>query len=375
MIVLHIISGLSNGGAEGVLYRLCKHDIHAEHTVVSLMDGGKYGPLLMQAGVNVHYLNMGSGRVSISGLFRLFRLIRHYKPDVVQTWMYHADLVGGLLAKVAGVRSIFWNVRHTTFRPGTSKKATILVANICAALSSWIPRRILYCALEAKFVHERLGYAASKAVIIENGFDLTQFETDNNARNAFREQLNLAPQEILIGMVGRFDPQKDHENLMKSLRVVKEAGYRFKLCLIGKGINFQQAELIAQITQNNLTPDVFLLGERADIPAVMNGIDLHVLASSFGEAFPNVLAEAMACGTPNVATDVGDAKSIIGETGEIVKPNMPEALARSIIKLLEEKLSNPNAWSQRKNMCRNRIANCFSIEKMVDRYHETWLDR
>ena len=168
--VCHIITGLNNGGAEGVLFRLCAFDASNTHIVISLMDEGKYGPLLRDAGITVYSLNMRAGKVSLGGLIKLYKLLRLLRPDVVQTWMYHADLIGGLVAKVAGVKSVFWNVRHSTLEPGKSKRSTILVAKTSAYLSSWVPNRIVYCAHSAQAVHEAIGYKVGKAVVIANGY-------------------------------------------------------------------------------------------------------------------------------------------------------------------------------------------------------------
>ena len=374
MKVLHVISGLNNGGAEGVLYRLCKHDNRCQHIIISMMDEGKYGPLLKDIGIELHCLNMQQGRFSISGLWRLFKLISNNKPDVVQTWMCHADLMGGLVARFAGVKHVFWNVRHTILETGKSKRSTIRVIKVCAFISGWVPRKIVYCAHKAKAVHEAMGYKKGKAEIIANGFDFTQLSIDSLARATFRSELGLNDDVSLIGMVGRYDPMKDHVNLIKALCLVKKENYNFKLVLIGRDLNTKNQTLLNHIRDNRLTENVILLGQRTDIPTVMNGLDLHILSSSFGEAFPNVVAEAMACGTPCVVTDVGDAALIVGESGWIVPPKEPQSLANSIMQALQEKQINQQAWLLRKEACRNRIVDNFSMEKMIEGYRRVWFN-
>jgi len=370
--VCHIITGLNNGGAEGVLFRLCAFDVSNTHIVISLMDEGKYGPLLRDAGVTVYSLNMRAGRVSLGGLIKLYKLLRLLKPDVVQTWMYHADLIGGLVAKMAGIKSIFWNVRHSTLESGKSKRSTIWVAKACAYLSSWGPNRIVYCAHSAQAVHEAIGYKVGKAVVIANGYDLTQFFPDSAAGQLARQSLNIHASELVIGMIGRFDPQKDHANLIKALGQVKASGFKFKVILVGSDMGSENQEVLAWIERANLKDNIILLGQRADIPRIMNGIDLHVLSSSFGEGFPNVLAEAMACGTPCVATDVGDSKVIIADTGWVAPPNNPKLLADCITVALDEKETNEVVWSNRKNASRKRIVDNFSIDEMIGSYQRVW---
>ncbi|MCG3722793.1 glycosyltransferase family 4 protein [Vibrio cincinnatiensis] len=371
--ILHIISGLNNGGAEGVLYRLCKYDKKYQHIVVSMMDEGKYGTLLREAGVVMYCLNMPQGRVTFSGLWHLFKFIRQHKPDVVQTWMYHADLIGGVVARLAGVRNVFWNIRHTTLEPGKSKKSTILIAKLCAYLSSFIPKGIVFCAQEAVRVHSELGYKASKLTVIGNGYDLAIFNPNDDLSLRFKTELNIKTNTALLGMVGRFNPQKDHFGLLTALSIIKDRPSHFKVALIGRDLNSSNSGLNDQIKNLGLEENLLLLDQRIDVPAVMNGLDIHVLSSS-SEGFPNVLAEAMACGTPCVTTDVGDAALIVGDTGWVVQPKDPQALANAMLEAMKEQQNNPQAWQARKQACRERIVNNFSIEKMVEGYHQVWFD-
>ena len=315
MRIIHIISNLDDGGAEAVLYRLCCADIQHQHTVVSLMDQGKYGPLLREIGVAVQCLEMPRGRMTLKGLFFLWRWLRRIRPDVVQTWMYHADLVGGVMARLAGVRAVFWGIRHSDLELGKNRRLTIMVARICAWLSKGVPRRIVCCAHKAAEVHVALGYDAKKFVVIPNGYDLSVFQPNPAAGKRLREALNVPAIVPLIGMVGRFNPQKDHAGLIAALGRAAASGQNFHCILVGTGMEERNADLQGWIAAAGLTERIGLLGRRNDIPAIMNALDVHVLSSSFGEAFPNVLAEAMACGTPCVTTDVGDAALIVGDTG------------------------------------------------------------
>jgi len=369
--ILHIIAGLNDGGAEAVLYRLCNNDTRYTHYVISMMDVGKYGPLLKQAGIEVHYLNMPQGRVSMRGLLRLWSLLRELKPDVVQTWMYHADLIGGVVARLAGVKSVFWGIRHTTLEPGKSKRSTIYVARLCAFLSRWVPDKIVCCANKAVEVHVKLGYSAHKMTVIPNGYDLKKFFVDYDDRKLLRNEWGIDETIPLLGMVGRFDPQKDHKNLINALGTLRQSSFDFCFVLIGKNLLETNQELVAWIDAQDLRENIILLGQRSDIPQVMNALDAHVLSSSYGEAFPNVLAEAMACGTPCVTTDVGDAALIVGDTGWVVEPKNAEALATALLDSLILLHDEP-AWMIRKQQARERIVNNFCLEKMINDYHTVW---
>lgn len=368
--VMHVITGLNDGGAEGALYRLCLHDPLHRHIVVSLMDEGKYGPLLVATGVEVHYLRMPQGKVTLAGLARLWRLLRKHRPDAVQTWLYHADLIGGVIARLAGVRNIAWGIRHSNLTPGTIKHSTIWIAKLSAALSAWVPARIVCCSQQAIEAHKRIGYAADKFRLVPNGYDLVRLAPNADAGQHLRIALGLPTDVPLIGLVARFDPQKDHANLLAALEHIKRQGQAFHCLLVGTGMDAANTTLADWLHQHDLTDRVTLLGRRNDIDAVMNALDVHVL-SSLGEAFPNVLAEAMACGTPCVTTDVGDAAYIVGDTGWVVPPQDPEALAQGIQSALAA-LADTSAWQARQLAARQRIEDNFTIERVVGMYDAVW---
>lgn len=372
MQIIHIITGLNNGGAEAVLYRLVTNDTKHKHVVVSLMGMGKYGSMLEEKGIEVVCLNMPQGKLTLGGVLTLWKTLRKHKPNVVQTWMYHADFIGGLVAKFAGIKNIFWGIRHTDLVPGESRKATILIARLCAKISAFVPTKIVCCAERAAQVHAELGYKKEKMVVIGNGYELSHFRVDEAKGAETREALGIEADMPLLGKVGRFNAQKDHKNLLQALAILKNKGLVFRALLIGPNMDEHNAELMGWIEQNQLQDNLLLLSQRTDIPALMNAMDVHILSSSFGEAFPNVVAEAMACGTPCVATDVGDAGLIVGDTGWVVPPRNAEALADAIEQALLEMQNNPEAWQQRKLACRQRIEENFSIGTMIEKYHAVW---
>lgn len=369
MKILHVIAGLSDGGAEAVLYRLIVNDPEDQHHVISLTDDGKYGQRLRNAGAMVTLLSMPRGRVTLRGLYMLWGAVRAYRPDVMQTWMYHADLLGGVVGRLAGV-PVVWGLRNTILRIGKSSNSAIWAARLCAHLSAWVPAKIVACAQAALDVHADLGYKVNNIVVIPNGYDLTRFRTDLDSRERLRVALGVRADLPLIGMVARFDPYKDHDNLIRALAILHARGVDFQAVMVGAGVDDKNKMLISEIDTNNLTSKVRLLGQREDIPALMNALDLNVLSSS-AEAFPNVLAEAMACSTPCVSTDVGDASSIIGDTGWLVPPSNSEALAYALERALAEWI-NTEDWLGRKHRCRERICDEYDLKKMIACYREVW---
>lgn len=369
--VLHVITGLNEGGAESSLYRLCQNDRHNVHRVVCLMDVGQYGPRFDAAGIEVVCLNMPRGRVTPRGMWRLWRIMRAWQPDVVQTWMYHADLVGGVMARLAGVKAVCWGIRNSNLVPGVSRRSTIWVAKACGILSSLVPSSIVSCSQNAVEVHRKLRYAAMKFVVVPNGYNLSLLSPDTEARTRLRAEWEVENDMPLFGMVARFDPQKDHANLIAALAQLKGLGWDFRCALIGTGLDTDNTELLQLLEKHGVRDRVLLMGRRSDIPAVMNALDVHVLSSSFGEAFPNVLAEAMACGTPCVSTDVGDAAFIVGDTGWIVPPSDSRVLADQLAMVLGEHADSA-AWQVRQQCAQQRVVDTFSVQRMIDGFSAVW---
>lgn len=373
MQVLHIITSLSDGGAEAILFRLCKFDKENNHIVISLMSEQKYGPMLDSIGVTVHALNFPKGKIKTSGLFKLYRLIRQIKPDVVQTWLDHADLIGGIVARLARIKNIVWSVHHTDLVKAEFKMSTILISRINAFLSYFVPKKIVYCAEEAKKYQEQIGYKKTKGVLVFNGYDVEDFVQNNFLGEAFRNELDISVDTFLIGHVGRYDPQKDLPNLIEAFHLLDKKKFNFKVIIAGTNLDNNNLDLVFKLKENNLSEHIHLLGRRNDIDAVMNGIDLFVL-SSLSEAFPNVLNEAMLCGTPCVTTNVGDAGNIVSDTGWVVSPKNSQVIANAIIEAAKEKQSNNSLWLQRQTACRKRVTENFSLEKMVKKYNKVWAD-
>lgn len=371
MRIVHVITGLDNGGAEGALYRLATSDIKNSHRVITLMDEGVYGERLKSDGIGVNALRMPRGRITMRGLVELYRLVRSTKPDVVQTWMYHADLVGGVTARLAGARVVIWGIRGSFDRQRTSL-STRLTIRLCALLSRWIPRTIVSNSKHALDLHRQAGYSTAKLVHIPNGYAVEQFRPTEHARAEVRSELGLRHDDVVIGMVARFDRDKDHENLFGALSRVVENQPSITCLLIGPGMVLANAHLVDLLHAYGLAGTVRLVGSRSDMPRVMSALDLHVLSSA-AESFPNVLAEAMACGTPCVATAVGDAAAIIGDTGWVVPPSDPTALSAAVLAALHL-LGDRDKWNRRKAVCRQRILEHYRLERMVDAYNTLWGD-
>ncbi|MBN2570040.1 MAG: glycosyltransferase [Deltaproteobacteria bacterium] len=369
MKILHIITGLNNGGAETVLYRLTTANTENTHQIISMMDSGFYGERLIMAGIPVYTLNMPHGRVTIKGIIKLYRLMRSIKPDVVQTWMYHADLLGGVISQLFNSAPVVWGIRNFNLDPEFTSLSTRLVAKLSAILSWRLPTAIICPSKRAMRIHQKYGYCVKKLVLIPNGYDMSLFSPDHANRQRIREEWGIVGKEFLIGMVARWHPLKDYRNLLKALFLLAGKGVSFRVVLVGTGMDISNKALVAQIQDYGLQNSALLIGPHDNIPAVMNGLDLHVL-SSVGEAFPNVVAEAMACGTPCVVTNVGDAAFIVGHTGWIVPPSNPQSLSTAITAAMVALAADGKDVLGTR--CRTRIVEHFSMERMVNAYMTLW---
>ena len=372
MKVLHIITSLGQGGAESALYELIKATHKTiDHNVVSLHDAGAYGPRLKKIGVNVETLGMPRGKLKFAGLWRLREIIRNYSPDLINTRLYHADLMGGVVSLFAGAPPVIWAIHSSDLGSLDKSWKTRFIRRICAILSYWIPSAIVTDSERAKKVHISLGYSPKKFIVINNGVDLFTFYRDKIAGQALRLELQVQGDQILLGLVARWDPLKDHSNFLQALSIIKSNNRKFICILVGKEMNSQNVALMELIRKNDLDEHVLLLGPSSDIPAIMNAIDLHVLSSS-SESLPVAVIEAMACGTPCVVTDVGDARLITCDTGWVVPSKKPNALAAGIESAMEA--LEKNGKEALGKHCRRIIEEKYSLKVMADSYLKLWRD-
>jgi glycosyltransferase involved in cell wall biosynthesis len=368
MKVIHIITGLGDGGAEHALYKICKYDVANKHFVISLKSPGKYFSLLKKVGIKVYCLDIKF--FSINKFIFLVKLLRSLKPDIVQTWLVHADFLGSIAARLAGINNILWNVRYSNIEIGKAKLTTIFIIKILSLLSYLIPKFIITVSKKAKKIYKVAGYNKKIFKFIPNGYDLSILKVSKLQKVNFKKNIKIKKKVPLIGNVARYDPQKDHFNLLNALSLIQSRNINFFCVLVGFNINQNNIDLISEIKRLKLSNHVKLLDQTDNVSQVMNGLDIHVLSSSYGEGFPNVVAESMACGTPSIVTDVGDSALIVGKTGWVVPPKNSIKLANAIEKALREK--GTNKWNKRCNKARLRIKKKFSIGKMITSYNEVW---
>lgn len=376
MKILHVITGLDVGGAETMLYRLATRMDPArfQSRVVSLIAPGPMGEKLLSAGIPVDSLGMRRGIPSPAGLFRLVRLLRDWRPDLVQTWLYHADLAGLAAARLAfplgGGPKVAWNIRCSYMALDEYRRLTGMTLRLCAALSRF-PDAVLTNSHEARRFHTELGYQPKRFEVIPNGFDTDRFRPDPATRQAVREELDIPPHAPVIGHVARFDPMKDHRTFIESAALASSQVPEAVFLLVGRGVDYDNLDLARWLSVSGIDPgNIRLLGERTDVARLMTAMDVHV-SSSLGESFPNVVGETMACGVPNVVTDVGDSALLVGDTGRVVAPGDASALGEAMADLAQQSKNNTQNIHPGS---RKRIIDTFSLADTVAKFEKLYRD-
>ena len=363
-----MITDLGIGGAEWMLYRLLLRLDRAQFTakVISLIDLGPTANVkkIQALGVPIRFLGMQPGKPNPIALLRLARWLREDPPDLISTWQYHADLIGGVAARLAGSIPVAWGIRQSDLSREGNGRLTLLTARMCAGLSRWLPRTIICCSEASQQVHAALGYAAEKMVVIPNGYDLGTFRPDSAAREAIREELRIPEDAPVIGLVGRFHPQKDHRNFIWAAGLLHKDRPMVYFVLCGQDVNWENAELTRWIDEAGIRKRIYLLGRRDDIPQITAAFDIACL-SSFTEGFPNIVSEAMSCEVPCVVTDVGDAAQIVEQTGLVVPHRNPAALAAALRKMVDLGREGRNQLGRD---ARQRITEQFDLPQIVARY-------
>lgn len=369
--VTHIITGLSIGGAENVLLRLLREmDTNGfENKVISLTDMGALSEPITATGATVSAMSFLKGKVNIIPVTHLAAELRSSKPDLVQTWMYHADLIGGITTRLTTSAPVLWNLRQSTLDETHSKKSTLRTAMACARLSSSLPSTIVCGSQSARRVHTDLGYDATKMVVLNNGFDTSIHRHAPEQRTTFRAKLGIPENTLLIGNPSRYDPQKDHRTFLQAAARVAQKVPNAHFVLCGDSITPENQNLSSIIQEQGLSERVHILGTLKDINPFYSGIDILALSSAYGEGAPNVIGEAMSAEVPCVATDVGDSAYLIGDTGLIVPPRNAHAFADALVSLSQDTLESRKTKGQ---AARLRIKQQFPLATMVRRYEDLY---
>lgn len=367
--ILHVITGLDIGGAEMSLYRLLRHGDRDgfEAAVVSLGERGELADRVERLGIPVLAIGASRPRQAATTVRRVAALVRERRPDIVQTWMYHADLLGGLAARWARTPAVVWNLRASDLPATAFSRSTRAVIAVNARLSRVVPARIVCVSEATRRVHAARGYDEKRMVVIRNGVEVTA--ADPGARRWLREMIGAPPDAPIIVRVARYHPQKDFPTLLDAAARLRSCRPDAHWVLCGDGVDAGNEDLAGLLQSRSLHGSVHLLGPRTDVARIHAAADVACSLSTFAEGFPNVVAEAMEAGTPVVVTDVGDSAALVGDTGPVVPPGDAAALAQAIGGLLALPAAERAAKGE---AARRRVRAEFGVDTMVERYQDLY---
>ena len=368
MKVLHLISGLNSGGAEGVLYRILSSDRKYKHIVVCLGNSGFYANKIKKIGLKLYVLN--TNFFFFFRIFKIFKILIIEKPVLIQSWMYHADFLTILIKIFMPKINIFWNIRNSNLNLKWAKLSTIFLAYFCAIFSYLIPKTIICCSNSSKKTHAQYGYCKKKLFVIYNGFDFHKFKYSENLRKVWRKKLNIKKEDFVLGMFARWHPQKNFKLLVQVFNKLQSFDKTFRLLLVGKNIknNKSLSELVGKNKKN-----VILKNEILNINEIYNTLDLFVLLSKGNEGFPNVLAEAMLTKVLCISSNQGDAKRIIGNFGWLTKNEKDlYSLGTQIAKIKKLYVCKKKYYKKKQSSARNHIIKNFNLNLMIKKYQEAW---
>ena len=360
--VLFLTRSLELGGAERQLATLAPALVRRGHAVeVATFYGG--GPLeseLARGGVAVVDLAK-RGRYDVGAFVaRLVRTIRARSPDVVHGYLVAPNLLATLARVVRSGTRVVWGVRASDMdlsRYGAFHEATFLAARRFSALADLV----IANSESGRRFHVDRGYPADRTVVIPNGIDTDRFRPRPELRAMVRADLGLPPSAPVVGIVARLDPMKGHDVFLEAAARLRAIEPEVRYVVVGGGETDARDRLRARAAALGIADQVRFAGPREDVERVYAALDVATSASSFGEGFPNAVAEAMASGVPCVVTDVGDSARIVGSLGVVVRRDHPGALARGWSLALE------TAGTGGAGELRARVLREFSVGRLVER--------
>jgi glycosyltransferase involved in cell wall biosynthesis len=363
--IIHFITTLGLGGAEKVLFNLLKNsnDKHLTHEIICLNRGGLLKNKFKQLKIKVICLNLDKNFIrGILNCFNHIRKIKNKEKTIIQTWLPHADLIGGLISKFCGFNKIIWNIRISNFTKGSFKFKTLLIVLFNGILSNFIPKKIISCSVAGIKTHIKLGYNKKLFYLIHNGF----------TKKKILKRSSKFSKNFTIGIFSRYHEVKNHSYLFRALSILKNKNYKFNLLLLGPNIHTKNKKLLEDIKINNIYEEVIFVKKQGiiDVSKYFSYLDLYVLCSKT-EGFPNILGEAIINGIHALSTDVGDAKLILPSRRNIVHNYDVIKFSKKI-----ENLVKSYSFKKSRNhiLKKNSLIfhNKFSHNKMVYKYQKIW---
>lgn len=370
--IAHIITDLTSSGSSSMLYKLMAHTDRSrfDPVIIALDSEGEFIDKIIAHAIPVYTFNMSRNPSSSWHVLRLARLLRKLEPDILQGWMYQGNLAASLASKLLAKRPVLlWNVRQTVYNLQQEPRSTRWAIGFSQRLMN-MPDRILYNSWLSENQHAALGFDEQKSQIVANGFDLQLFAPNTYSRELMRTKLAIPQDAIVIGMVAHYCPSKNHALFMEAAHLLGMHNRNVHFILAGEQVSTDNPEIAALLKRfPTLQGKLHLLGKRQDIPALMNALDMFTLTATRGDGFPNAVGEAMACGVPCIATDIGDTALLINKTGQTLQEATPSSLAFA----WQEWINAGEIWRKEQGrQARKRIQKHYAIQNIASQYQDIY---
>jgi glycosyltransferase involved in cell wall biosynthesis len=351
-----------------MLSQLASHLVQTGNnvTIITLKTEHGWDKEFASSGAEILHL-ADSNKTVLGKIYEIYQILRVKRPDIVSSWLYKSDFVSSLACLIYRKSKLVWNVRHAGLdRDSTSFKTRALVT--CLGYLSFIPDKILTCSETAILTHKKKRYQKSKMHLIDNGVDINKYFPSNSGNKNTKSKFGDDENTFIIGIVGRFSKTKNHKLFVEIAEKLLTNNCNIKFVMIGKYLDWQNEVLNKLIYDKKIRKHFILMGEQNNIHTLLPELDLFLLTSN-GEAFPNVLIEAMACGVPCISTNVGDCRRILGDIGHVVNNHDVNAFVSEIERYML--LSEEEQRVHRKSV-RAWVETNFEISRKLSE-HEAFL--
>ena len=364
--ILFICNSLDLGGAEKILYEIIKDITLYKKEIICLTGKGYYSKLLENEGIKITYCNLQKNLFDFLKIIKIYRFILNKEPKVIHSFLYHSDVIASILGKLTFTKKIIWSVHHDFIKSDNTFLRNIQV-RFLSIISNFLPNKIIYCSKESLENHVKIGYSKNKSIVINNGICTKKFNPRKRNYFKIRKLLGIKKDSFLIGHIARFHPDKGHNILLKSLKLLKQGDENFKCLMIGTNVDKKNIKLNKKIKNNNLEDNIILYGETKFPQNLINAFDINVI-SSISESSSLVLLEAMASGVPTLSTNVGEIRKIIGKSGWIVKNKSSKELAEKLKFIIK----NNYTLKEKSLLTRKIILKKYSKSEMLKKYNLTY---
>lgn len=362
MKILHIIVGLGNGGAENTLLKLCSfQNSRFKHEVISLTKNKEILSKFKKNKIKVNFLNFKKISLNLKNIYQLFQIINKSKPKFIFCWMYHASFLSIIINFFKRKKIKFvWLIRHGSFHTKFTKFSTYILRYILKVYSN-IPKAILYCSNFSEKIHTKYGFKANYKKVISNGVDTNKFKFSSNNRINLRKYYKIDNKYFIIGVVGRYHPQKNHEQLIRILKDKNFVDKKIAIIFIGKNV----MKLKSAVKDNKNHKFIFI-NTKKDIHRYYSMFDLNMSLSLFGESFPNVIIEGMSCSIPTLASKIADNHKIINEKKMTFTVDSDYDLKKKLKQIIDN--SKKKKFKTLNNNLRKRVNKYYNLKLMYNRY-------